>query len=208
MERIEGRMEEEGSPAKGPGHYVLGRGHLVLEQYPEACYARAGIALAEAINPGFVGLRIERAKVEILEARLLFSLAEDPAPALERSQRTIERTLKENPHDGEAHIEKARIHLFKVEWFVVGPDRRKWEIDTGLEAIERALEANPQLSDAFKVRGFLLLQRASAMGTGPPRAAVAAAAVEAFDQALALNPVLRRTIAEGLEEAGRLRGSG
>ena len=31
---------------------------------------------------------------------------------------------------------------------------------------------------------------------------------QAFDQALAINPVLRRTVAEGLAEAGRLRGSG
>ena len=37
--------------------------------------AMADLERAEAINPGFVGLRIERAKVENLEARLLFSLA-------------------------------------------------------------------------------------------------------------------------------------
>ena len=122
----------------------------------------------------------------------------DPRQSLDRAIEAFKQSA----------VEKARIHLFKVDWFVVGPDRRKWEIDTGLEAIERALEANPQLSEAFKVRGFLLLQRASAMGTGPPRAAVAAAAIEAFDQALAINPVLRRTVAEGLAEAGRLRGSG
>ncbi len=172
----------------------------------EIAAAMADLERAEAINPGYVGLRIERAKVENLEARLLFSQGEDPTQALERSQRTIERTLRDHPHNGEAHIEKARIHLFRVDWSVVGPGRREREIDAGLEAIERALEANPQLPDAFQVRGFLLLERASDMEPGPFRAAAAEAAVEAFDQALALNPVLRRTIAQGLEEAEKLGG--
>ncbi|RLE27667.1 MAG: hypothetical protein DRJ65_02165, partial [Acidobacteria bacterium] len=170
----------------------------------EAAAARADIERAIAINSTYVDLMIERAKIENLEARRLYLLGKDPTQELKRSQRTIEQSLGDHPHNGEALIEKARIHLFTVNWSVLGPDRREREIAFGLQAIEKALEENPQLSDAFKIRGFLLLERASGLETGAARVAVAAAAIEAFDQALALNPVLRRTIAEGLEKAGKL----
>ncbi|RLE25848.1 MAG: hypothetical protein DRJ65_06830 [Acidobacteria bacterium] len=174
----------------------------------EISAAMADLERAEAVNPGYVGLMIERAKAENLEARRLYFLGQDPTEALERSQRTIERTLRDYPHAGEAQIEKARIHLFRVDWSVVGPSGKTMEIDAGLQAIERALDENPQLPDAFRVRGFLLLERARELGKAPGQSNAAAAAVEAFDRALALNPVLRRNIAEGLEEAkGMVEGA-
>lgn len=167
----------------------------------ETAAAVADLDRAEAINPACIGLKIERARVQSLEVRRLMALGRDPSQALNRYQRTVEQALRDHPLAGEVHVEAARVHLFRVSWSVVFPQRREAEIDAGLEAIGRALDASPQLADAFRVRGSLLLERASALGPGPARSAAAAGAVEAFDQALALNPVLRRTIAEGLEEA-------
>ncbi len=161
------------------------------------------------INPAYIGLGIERTRVQNLDARRLVALGRNPSKALSRSQKTIEQVLTDYPRDGEALVEKARIHLFRVEWSLVGPKSKEEEIDAGLGAIERSLEANPQSPDAFKIRGFLFLQRARDLGPGPERMQVAAAAVEAFEQALILNPVLRRTIAEGMEEAkGMMKDEG
>ncbi len=175
----------------------------------ETAIAMADLDQAARINPAFVGLGIERTRVQNLDARRLMALGRDPSQALNRSQKTIDQVLKGHPHNGEALVEKARIHLFRVEWSLVGEERKEEEIDVGLQVIEKALEANPQLPDAFKMRGFLVLQRARDLGPGPERMKAAAAAVEAFDQALMFNPVLRRTIAEGLEEAkGMMKGEG
>jgi len=159
---------------------------------------------AEAINPGYIGIGIERARIENLTARWLFSQGGDPAGILDRTQETIERALKDSPNNGEASIEKARIHLFRVSWSVAGPDKREREIDAGLEAIGNALEENPEHSDAFRIRGYLLLERAVAMEAGSAQTVVAAAAVEAFEHAVELNPVLRRKIADDLEEVRNL----
>jgi serine/threonine-protein kinase len=163
---------------------------------------------AEAINPGYVGLGIERARIENLKARWLFSQGRDPSGILNRTQRMIERVLRDSPNNGEASIEKARIHLFRVSWSVVGPGRREGEVDSGLVAIGKALEESPDLSDAYSVRGFLLLERAVAMEAGSAQESVAAAAVEAFEHALELNPMLRRKIGEGLEEVRRMAKTG
>ncbi len=167
----------------------------------EAAAARADLDRAIAINPTYVDLLIERARVENLEARRLYFLGEDPTKALEKSERTVDRILKDHPNAGAPLVERARIHLFKVEWSVVSPGDRDGEIEAGLNAIEQALDENSRLSDAFDVRGSLLLARALALDAGPAQATAAGAAVEAFDKALAINPVLRRTIAEGLEKA-------
>ncbi len=172
-------------------------------QDPSMAIAGAGDDLVRAreINSTYRDIDIERARVENLEARLEVARGRNPAAALERSRRTIEEVIADSPFLAEAYIEKARIHLFSVMWSVVRPEDREAEIDAGLQAIDDALENNPQLSGALNVRGSLLLERARSLGPDPERSRVAAAAVEAFDQALALNPVLRRTIAEELEEA-------
>jgi len=159
---------------------------------------------AEAINSGYIGIGIERARIENLKARWFFSQGGDPAGILDRTQRMIERALRDSPSNGEASTEQARIHLFRVSWSVVGSDRRAGELDAGLDSITKALKENPDLSDAFSVRGFLLLERAVGMEAGCAQATVAAAAVEAFEQALELNPMLRRKIADDLEEVRSL----
>lgn len=172
-----------------------------LDPSVEMAAAIADLDRVATINSGFIGLWVERTRVQNLEARHLMSQGRDPSTVLDRSQQTIEHAITNNPNIGEAHVEVARIHLFRLVWDLIDRDQRESEADDGLEAIVKALDANPKLADAFKVRGSIVLERTSDLSTGPAQMVAAAAAVEAFERALVLNPVLWRTIAEELDEA-------
>lgn len=171
--------------------------------------ADADLKLARDFNPAYSDIDVERAKVENLKARHQVALGRSPAGALKRAQRILDGVIAESPFVAEAHVERARIHLLRANWSIFGAEGLDAEIDGGLNAIVAALKINPQMSGAFKVRGSLLLRRAHELGPGSDRDQVADAAIEAFEKANAHNPVLRRTIAEELEEAkGMKRAEG
>lgn len=163
--------------------------------------ADADLKLARDFNPASPDIDVERAKVGNLKARQQYALGRSPTGALNRAQRLLDAVIAESPFVAEAYVERARVHLLRANWAISDTEGLYQEIEAGLNAIAAALEINPQMSEAFKVRGSLLLVRAHVLDPGPERDQVAQTAVEAFDQAIAHNPVLLRTIAEELEEA-------
>jgi serine/threonine-protein kinase len=130
---------------------------------------------------------VEVGKAEILAARIALKEKRSPAAAFSEAERQIGQALKLDPKFEQAWVTAAWMHRWRAAWKPAATDS---EVSAGLDAVRRALEANPNDAEAHFAAGALHL----AAGNKDK-------ARQELDRALQINRWLERRIRPFSEEA-------
>lgn len=194
-------------PDYGYGHYNLAYVERALAEYhlaqgtdPGPSVARALEALVEAerLNPADSDNDLERARLGLVSARWQAGRGRSPARDLDRSAAAVAAGLRSNPEDPALHLTAALVeqvraeHALRTAGTPDGRLRAREALLAGLEAVERALDINPALSEALATRGVLHRLAARLEDSAESRAEQLRAARGHLTRALELNPSLER----------------
>jgi eukaryotic-like serine/threonine-protein kinase len=124
---------------------------------PSGSIAAARAALREAVwlSPGHANCRIEAARLDLMEAAWAPRAGRAAAPLLADALADAERAVALDEHSTDARSIAARACLQ-----IAAMNPSPAIIDRGIDHAERALQRNPQLSEAQVVIATLLLLRA------------------------------------------------
>ena len=159
------------------------------------------VSTAFKINPSYSSLATIRARTMLIQARHVEQQGRDPRPVLDESERLLLEALETQPPSADYNLELARVHLMQARLAHDRPGSFGTHVQAGLGAAARALELNPALADGWSVQARLLVQQAAAVSNRDKRNRLFTEAVSAFEEAIRLNPLLERHVAEELAEA-------
>ncbi len=163
---------------------------------PALASARTRIEESLRINPEDADTFLERGRVELIAARFDQQIHGDPAPALTRCGEALDRAAALNPAAPEIDLAQALLARWRAEAALQRKERPseavRLTIQAGLERADKALAVNPRDAQALAVRGALLHLAARLEADPAKRGAIAARADASLDEALALNPLLRK----------------
>jgi eukaryotic-like serine/threonine-protein kinase len=143
------------------------------------------------------------AEVELLAARDAINKHQSPVPVFNEAQRVLQNGLSKQPDSFQCLRSKAFLHLLRAQYLESRGQGTTDEITEGIEAANRSLKQNSQLSDAYAYRGKLFLLRAKKLSGSESRKA-AQQAQASFEQAFKINKFLKKDYTAEWQDAQRL----
>jgi serine/threonine-protein kinase len=177
-------------------HYNLGftkrslaQARLDRGEDPGSALAEADHSLEEALrlNPTDADVFLERARGDLIAARWARRQGGDAEQALREASAELRRAEALNPEQPDVYLAQAEIERWRAEW---APTRKAGHLEAGLERVRKALAINPGEARYLAYQGLLL-----------HRLAQREQAAASLEEALKINPLLRREYGPILEEA-------
>ena len=163
--------------------------------------ARAAAQRALEVNARSFRAFLERATADLIAASWAFDRQLSPLPALDRADESVARALGLNPTETECFEASASLAELRQRWLGrQGLDGTAAAV-AGLEVVERGLATNPQAPRLLASKGTLTWLAGRGSTTTETRRDAASRAELAWQQALALNPLLAREIEPFRREA-------
>lgn len=159
---IEQEMERAGDLAAVPGHYALGRGHLVLHEYEEA-EKHLEIAWHGGFNAPEVAYSLGHAKGALYVSRLMELDRYLTAEAKEAARKKIEREYRTPALNYLRAATQCKTETVEYLAALIAFYENHWDL-----ALKRALEAEKSSLypfEAQKLRGYIHLAMATEMSS-------------------------------------------
>jgi hypothetical protein len=156
--------------------------------------ARLAIERAVGLRPNFGELRRILGELELLEGRQRILEGSSPVPAFDAADRALETALETGYDDAATLHLKAEVELWRARWRRSREEPVAEDLNRGLATIGEALAINPRMAAAEMLRGELELELAGVLGDTSEADAARHRARDAFERAVAMNPLLERRV--------------
>lgn len=156
-----------------------------------------------AMNAAEAGIRIKpdlmighanRAEAALIQAEWNTRQGLDPRPLLTVARKGLAEAVRWDPKDPDLMLDFGKLHREALRWEVVTGGAIERPLADGLRMVEKILAVSPSYSMAYFLKGELLLLAAKRPDRRRER--WRSEAYQALERSLALNPHLRREIAE------------
>jgi serine/threonine protein kinase len=107
------------------------------------------------INPSYHEIHTLKGEMLLLKARWNYSIEKDPLSFLRQSEASLQQAMKLNPRETSIHLNLARLYRRRAEWRIKQKRPIGEYIYKGLDVIKKALFINPNLAEAYTLRGTL-----------------------------------------------------
>lgn len=168
---------------------------------PHLAEARAASRRALEANPRSYRGFADQASADLVSAQWALGRQLSPLAALDRAEGSLTRAIELNPTEIAGFELGAELAEVRASWLLRQGRDAGTALTAGLAAVERGLAINPQAGALLAHRGTLTWLSGCGAPTSEARRDAAARAELAWQQALAVNPLLEREIEPFRREA-------
>jgi len=196
--------------AKGEIDWARAEYELQQQRSPLASVDRARKALRRAlsIDPDHAQAWVALGDVEKVAAEWRLQEGASPAAELAAARSAFNQALQINPNDAAVYLGLGNALGLQAEWLLASKSPAGVGDLAGkmIEMSQKALAIVPGSADAISLRGSAELFRAKIESAPDARKELARRAVASYEEALKINPLLKRACERDRLEARRLAG--
>lgn len=160
-----------------------------LEQNPMELLKRADrwLTRARRLNRRFYQTYVQQGLSSLIKARWFFKRNLDPLYHFQQALVSLTKAEQLNPGDIGLYLMRARVQWRVVEWKRTRRFAFRPNIDSGLKAVEKALNINRSNGEAYALKGVLLKLLADTTASDTERRTAREQSVKALEQGLNIN---------------------